>query len=138
MSSDDAQPTRIEHLPIEIFLKIFASFSLEEIVTSFFGLNSCIDSIIRSVRNANHVVSYNDNKAVHLLHLFPTQIGRLIVTRAPLVDFTSVINLRSLTMKYGTFAQFDGIRPEHFPMLEILRICASKSKKKYLMRFQIA
>jgi hypothetical protein len=41
-------------------------------------------------------------------------------------------------MKYGTFAQFDGIRPEHFPMLEILRICASKSKKKYLMRFQIA
>jgi hypothetical protein len=38
------------------------------------------------------------------------------------------MNLRSLTIRRGTAAQFDGIRPEHFPLLEILHIEASKSK----------
>jgi hypothetical protein len=129
MDVDGTQPASLEHLPVEIFMKVFALLSLQEIIIAFSGLNSYIDSIIRSVRNTNHAVSYYNNKAVHLLDLFPTQIGRLIVAHAPLVDFTSLINLRSLTIKYGTFAQFDGIRPEHFPMLEILHIYASKSKK---------
>jgi hypothetical protein len=137
MNSVDGQPTIVEHLPIEIFFQIFASFSLGEIITSFFGLNSRIDSIIRCMTGASHVISYNNKKAIDLLHLFPTQIGQLIVTRARKVNFTSLINLRSLTMKYGTCAQFDGIRPEHFPMLEILHIDASKSKKMYLIRFKI-
>jgi hypothetical protein len=53
---------------------------------------------------------------------FPTQICRLIIKYSPNVDFTSLINLRSLTIKYGTRAQLDGIRPEDFPMLEILHI----------------
>jgi len=125
MSSVDTQPTKIEHLPIEI-LEIFALFSLEEIVTSFFGLNSHIDSIIRCVKSASHAISSHDTKAVDLLNLFPTQISRLIVTRGVTVDFTSLINLRSLTIEYGTLAQLDGIRPQHFPMLEILHIYAGK------------
>ncbi len=85
-------------------------------------------SIIRCVRGVSHTVSYYDTKAVDLLHLYPTQISRLIVIRATIVNFTPLINLRSLTIKYGTFAQLDEIHPEHFPMLEILHIDASKSK----------
>jgi hypothetical protein len=130
MSSDNTQSTKIEHLPIEIFLQIFASFSLEEIVTSFFGINSHIDSIIRCINSASHAIGSHDTKAVDLLDLFPTQIGRLIVTRATKVNFTSLINLRSLTMKYGIVAQLDEIRPEHLPMLEILHIDCSKSKRR--------
>ncbi|UJR12792.1 hypothetical protein I4U23_016966 [Adineta vaga] len=34
------------------------------------------------------------------------------------------INLRSLTLKYGTENQFNSIRPQYFPQLEILRIYA--------------
>ncbi len=63
---------------------------------AFSGLNSYIDLILLSVRGANHAVSYDDTKAVDLVHLFPTQIGRLIVRNAITVNFTSLINLQSL------------------------------------------
>jgi hypothetical protein len=131
MNFDDTHPTTIEHLPTEIFLQIFASFSLEEVVTSFSGLNAHIDSIIRCLKGVSHEVNVNcyDTKAMNLLHLFANQIGRLTITHATTVNFTSLINLRSLTIKHGTFAQFDGIRPRNFPMLEILHICDSKSRK---------
>jgi hypothetical protein len=133
-SSVDTQPTKIEHLLVEIFLEIFALFSLEEIVTSFFGLNSYIDSIIRCIKCASHAISSHDIKAVYLLNLFPTQIGRLFLTRSVTINFTSLSNLRSLTIEYGTLAQLNGIRPQHLSVLEILHICAIKSKL-YLLRF---
>ncbi len=133
MSTDNTHSTSLEHLPIEIFHHIFAPLSLQEIVTAFFGLNSYIDSIIRSVKRVNHVVSYNDTKAIDILHLFSTQIGRLVIIHSPNVDFTWLINLRSLTIKYGTLAQLDRIRPEHFPMLEILHICCGKSPKSLII-----
>jgi hypothetical protein len=38
------------------------------------------------------------------------------------------MNLRSLTIIYGSTPQFNGIRPEHFPLLEILHIQSSKSE----------
>ncbi len=117
---------KIEHLPVEIFLEIFGLFSLKEIVTSFFGLNSHIDSIIRCIKCASHAITSHDTKAVDLLNSFPTQIGRLLITRDVTIDFTSLINLRSLTLEYGTLAQLDGIRPQHFAMLDILHIYAGK------------
>jgi hypothetical protein len=131
MSMHDTHATLFEHLPIEIFLEIFALFSLEEIVTSFFGLNSHINSIIRCIKDGNHTVTNNDTKAVDLLHSFPTQICRLITLNLN-VNFTSLINLRSLTIKYGNLAQLDRIRPEHLPMLEILHIRYGKSRKSLL------
>jgi hypothetical protein len=126
MNIDNIKPTLLEHLPVEIFLEVFDSLSLQEILTAFSDLNSYINSIIRCIKDQNHTVSYNDGKAVDLLHLFPTQMCRLIITYSPNVDFTSLINLRSLTIKYGTLAQLDGIRPQHFPMLEILHIHKGK------------
>ncbi len=128
MNSVDTQRTIIEHFSIEIFREIFDFFSLDEIIVSFFGLNSYIDSIIRSINTARHVVSSNDTKAVDLLNSFPTQIGRLILSFSGKVNFTSLINLRSLTIQFGSAVQFDGIRPEHFPTLEILHIESSKWK----------
>ncbi len=116
--------TLLEHLPIEIFLQIFVFFPLDELVKSFFGLSSYIDSLIRSVRNANHMIIYNNNDAINLLHSFSSQINRLVIIHSESVDFKSLINLRSLTLKYGTHAQFNSIRPQYFPMLEILHICS--------------
>jgi hypothetical protein len=109
MSAIDAQPTKIEHLPVEIFLEIFALFSLEEIISSFFGLNSRINSIIRCAKCISHTISSSDTTAVDLLNLCPTQIGRLILASSGKVNFTSLINLRSLTITFGSIAQFDGI-----------------------------
>ena len=124
--NNGTHPTVLEQLPIEIFSQIFASFSLPEIVTVFSGLNSRIDSYIQAVTNTSHIVFYDDTKAIDLLHFFSSEISRLIVTHSPSVDFTSLIHLRSLTLKYGTVAQFDRIRPEHFPRLEILHLCGSE------------
>ena len=124
--NNDTCPTLFEHLPVEIVLKVFASFSLSEVVTTFSGLNYHIDSCIQAVKNVPHRVDNNNTRAIDLVRLFPTQVNRLIITNSPTVDFTALINLRSLTMTYDTQAQFDGIRPEHFPLLEILRLCDSK------------
>ncbi len=107
MSTDRKLPTLLEHLPVEIFLQIFGLLPLRKIATTFFGLNSYIDSIIRSVRGVSHLVSYDDVNAIKLVEM---------------VDFTALINLRSLVLKYGTQAQFNSIRPQHFPTLEILYI----------------
>lgn len=111
-----------EYLPTEIVLQIFTYFSLRELLATFFGLNYHIDSMIRLVRDISHVVKYKDEDAINLLHLFPTSIIHLIFINAENANFLSLNNLRSLTLKYGTETQFGTIRPQHFPLLEILHI----------------
>jgi hypothetical protein len=128
MSTVNTIPSLLEHLPVEILLQIFGLLTLREISTTFLGLNSYIDSIIRYVRGATHMVSCNDGNAIKLLHLLPTLISRVIIVNFEMVDFTSLINLRSLILKYGTQAQFNSIRPQHFPMLEILYIKGNESR----------
>jgi hypothetical protein len=93
MSTDNTRPTSLEYLPVETFLKIFASLSLQEIVTAFSGLNSYIESIIRSLRDKSHAVRYNDTKAIDLMYLFSAQIGCLVLKHPVSADFTSLINL---------------------------------------------
>jgi hypothetical protein len=132
MNNDDIQPTTFERLPVRIFLKVFATLSLQEIITAFWDLNSHINSIIHYVKNGNHTVTNDDTKAVDLLHLFPTIICRLIIMNSPNVDFTLLLNLRSLTIKYGSVTQFNVVRPEHFRMLEILHIHGGKSRKSVM------
>jgi hypothetical protein len=122
MSNDGKSPTLLEHLPVEIFLQIFDLFPLQHLAASFFGLNSYIDSIIRSVRSKNHGVRDNDIDAINLLKLFPTSIDRLVIINSETVDLTSLINLRSLSLERGTHTQLNTIRPHYFPMLEILHI----------------
>jgi hypothetical protein len=130
MSSDSTLPTSLERLPVEIFLQIFAFLPLQELVKTFFGLNSNINSIIQSSDSKlSHVISYGDADAINLLYLFAIQIKRLVIIRAGKVDFNSLINLGSLTLRYGTRAQYDSIRPQHFPKLEILHIYAGESHK---------
>jgi hypothetical protein len=128
MSSVNTRPTLLEHLPVEIFLQIFDFLPLQDLVTAFSGLNFYINSIIRSVTGISHVVKYDDVDAINLLQLFPTHIGRLVLFLSETMDFTSLTNVRSLTIRYGTSAQFDSIRPQYFPMLEMLHIHASKSR----------
>jgi hypothetical protein len=126
MSSDKTFSTSLEQLPVEIFLQIFALLSFQEIVTAFSALNSHIDLIIRSMRDVTHAVKYNNANAINLLQLLPACIGHLIIVNVEMIDFTSFINLRSLTLKYGTQRQFDTIRPQYLPMLEILHIKGSE------------
>jgi hypothetical protein len=132
MNNNNTHRTSFEHLPVEIVQQIFALLPLEELVKAFFGVKAYINSIIRSVTNKSHMVMSNDSKAINLLQSFPAQIGRLVISRATEVDFTPLINLRSLTLRYGTRIQFECIRPQNFPMLEILHIYGSKSRKSLI------
>ncbi len=129
MNDDNTRPTSLEQLPTELFLSIFAFLYLQELTTAFSGLNSNIDSIIKSVININHIVKYDDANAINLLYLFTNQIVRLVVMHSETIIFTLLSNLRSLILKHGTAAQFNSIRPEHFPQLEILHIYIGKPMK---------
>ncbi|CAF4259499.1 unnamed protein product, partial [Adineta steineri] len=70
----------------------------------------------------NHGIRYNDIEAINLLQLFPNPIDRLVVVNAEMADLTSLINLRSVTLEYGTKAQLNTIRPHYFPKLQIIHI----------------
>ena len=122
MRSNNQSSLLFEHFPVEILLQIFSFFSLRELVATFSGLNTHFDSIVRFVRDGIHTVAYNNLDDINLLQLFPTQIARLRVANVETVDFSSLVNLRALTLKYGTNVQFDSVRPQHFPMLEILHV----------------
>jgi len=116
------QRTTIEHLSNEIFREIFDYLLFQDINKSFFGITSNIDSIIRSMNSGSLEVSKTDINSENLLSSFPTQIGRLVLNSCETVNFTSLINLRSLTIR------FDLIFPKYFPLLEILYIGSDKSE----------
>lgn len=67
-------------------------------------------------------------KAIKFLHLFSSQSSRLVLVRSETVNFTTLINLRCLILKYGSPEQFNSIRPQYFPKGEILHIYAGNSK----------
>jgi hypothetical protein len=71
---------------------------LQEIVKDFSALNSHIDLIIQFVRDITHVVRSND---VNVIQRFPTTVN------VETVDFKLFINVRSITLKYGTKTQFN-------------------------------
>jgi hypothetical protein len=122
MNGSNNPPSPIEQFPTEIFQQIFEFISLQDIAGAFFGLNSHLDTIVRSVSRTSHVIRCDNIDAINLLHSFHLQIAQLIVVNAEKVDFTSLMNLRLLTLKYGTPMQLDSIRPLYFPMLEILNV----------------
>ncbi|UJR18864.1 hypothetical protein I4U23_021992 [Adineta vaga] len=127
MSDDkDASVASFEHLPVEILAEIFTFLSLPELVKAFCNLNSYIDSIIQSVNTVKYMVMvrYNETVAINLLRFCPAAIVRLTIIHATTVDLTSLINLRSLTLKYGTHIQFNSIRPQYFSKLKVLHLYA--------------
>jgi hypothetical protein len=136
MNNGNIFPTKLEDLSAEILLSIFSFLSLRNIVPTFSALNSRIDSMIECMSGMTHVVRCNDFDAIQILQSFTVQIGRLIVVHSETVNFTSLINLRSLALKYGRCAQFNSIRPEQFPVLEILHINGSESQT-FLIKGQI-
>lgn len=121
-SIDDTDPTLLEHLPGEIFLQIFTFFSLREIVKIFHGLNSYINAMVGLVQDVSLKVEYHDIDAIDLLESFPRQIRHLVMDNIEKTDFMLSMNLRSLTLKYGTRLQLNTIRPLYIPFLETLRI----------------
>ena len=120
--NDKTCPALFEQLPVEIFLQVFASLTLQDIIRAFSGLNSHIESCIHATRNAIYTLHDRLTRTTDPLRSYPIQIGRLIITNCREIDFTSLIYLRSLTLKYGTGEQFDAIRPQNFPQLEILHL----------------
>ncbi len=63
-----------------------------------------------------------DTQSMKIEHL-PVEI---FLESFALFSLEEIINLGSLTIEYGTIAQLNGIRPQHFPILEILHISAGK------------
>ena len=119
---DNTHSALLEHLPGEIFLQIFTFLSLREIVTTFFNLNSYMNAMVGLVQDVSLKVEYHDTDAINLLESFPGQIRHLVMDNIEKTDFTLSMNLRSLTLKYGTRIQLNTIRPQYAPLLETLRI----------------
>lgn len=132
---DNTQPTSLEYLPGEIFLQIFTFFSLGEIVTTFFDLNSYINTMVRLVQDVSLKVEYHDNDAISLLESFPRQIRHLVMENIEKTDFTLSMNLRSLTLKYGTRIQLNTIRPQYIPLLETLRITGNVQPYSHIVLY---
>ena len=124
--NDNTCPTLFQQLPVEIFLQIFASLRLQDTIRAFSGLNCHIESFIHTTRNASYILNNHATRTTDLLRLYPTQIGRLVIDKCRKLDFTSLINLRSLTLKHGTGQQLYAIRPRNFPQLEILHLCRGR------------
>ncbi|UJR16721.1 hypothetical protein I4U23_003621 [Adineta vaga] len=122
MISDNKSRTLFEHLPVEIILHILDFFSFQQLLTSFSNLNLCINAIIQSVRHKYHGVRNNNIDSIQLLQAFPTLIDSFVIINSDTVDLTPLINLRSLSLEYATYTQLNSIRPECFPLLEILHI----------------
>ena len=129
MSARSARPASLEDLPVEIFGEIFVFLSFRDLVAAFCNLNRHIDSIVRSIGAVNHVIKYDETDVITVPQLVPTSITCLVVVHVRDVDFTPLVNLQSLVLKYGTHAQFNSIRPDHFPNLELLHVSASKLPK---------
>ena len=121
--NDSTWPTLLEQLPVEIFLQVFASLRLQDLIKAFSGLNSYIESSLKSVRSASYILNNHVTKTTDLLRSYPTQIGRLVINKCRKMNFTSLIHLRSLTLKPATGEHFNAIRPQNFPQLEILHLC---------------
>lgn len=115
-----------EELPIEIFQEVFSFLTLKEIIKGFYRLNSYIDLIIRSINYASHTIKYKESVYIKFPYAYELLINRLIIIHADGVNLKLFTNLRSLTLKYGTEDQFNSIRPQYLPQLEILHIYASK------------
>lgn len=126
INSEHTRVMLFDQLPTEIFLQIFSFLRFQETITAFSNLNSYIDSVIRNINDGYLQVSYDNAEEVCCLNLYSHQIGRLTLIHSPSIDFTTSINLRSLTIKFGTIAQLNVIRPQYFPSLEILHICGGK------------
>ena len=135
--SDQNTLSSFEHLPAEIIAEIFKFLTFRELGKSFSDLNSYINSVINLMTDINHAVTQGETDAINLLHSFPSTIVCLSVVHAKTVDLTSLINLRSLTLKYGTHDQFNSIRPKNFPNLEILDIYASELLKSLSIRMPL-
>jgi hypothetical protein len=85
-----------------------------------------MNAMIRLVQDARLKVKYHDTDAINLLESFPEQIRHLVIDNIEKGDFMLSSNTRSLTLKYGTQAQLDTIRPQYLPLLQTLRITGNE------------
>lgn len=73
---------------------------------SLFRINSNINSIIQSMNSKSQEIR-RDIDSENRLNLFFIRIGRLVLICCENVNFTPLINLRSLTIRLGSAVQFD-------------------------------
>lgn len=117
--------SRLCHFPNEIFLQIFEFLDLHAIVKAFFGINKRYDSLLSSLKSVSLVVASKGNVSIEKnLCQYSAAIVHFVVDRVPKFTFTctTLTNIRSLTIKYGTQNHYDSVRPFNFPLLEYLHI----------------
>ena len=109
--------TRLEHLPNELLLQIFAATNLRDLANGFWNLNFRLNVLIRSLRSLSFVL--NGRKAFdgEISVLFP-QIVRLVVVTYDALPLTPFVNLRALSLNWVRPALFQQIDATTLPLLE--------------------
>jgi len=107
-------PTRLEHLPNELFVSIFIYFDIRNLYNSFWGINQRINNLLRSLNNLSFIINKNDSL---FIEIFASQIVRLKINTSQAIDFNQFSNLHSLELCQASDIQIEQIRSDIMPNL---------------------
>ena len=133
--SSTPSPSRIEHLPNEVFLKIFSYLPHISLCQAWAGLNFRIDSVLRSARSRLYISSNEDLKHyAEYLQKWAEIVVSLVDGRVPWAPWSEVdipnestdirpfVNLRRFSQKTNDAGLLSQISPKNFPYLEYIHL----------------
>ncbi len=82
----------LESLPDEIIMDVFEYFEIHDLYQSFYGLNTRLNSILRSRKNFSLTCSSPDEiDDPYFFDLFTNHIIKLIIDHSNYIDFLYII-----------------------------------------------
>ena len=115
--------TRFEQLPNELILHVFNYFDIRNLYTSFWGINSRLNNVLRLLNNLAFI--YDANDPFLYFDIFASQINRLKINTSQSIDFSQFSNLKFLELLRANDFQLDQIRSDLMPKLTNLSISTS-------------
>lgn len=106
--------TRLEHLPNELFFRLFIYFDIRNLYHSFWGINQRFNNLIHSLNNLSFITQKND---LLFIEIFARQIIRLKITTSQDIDLSQFSNLQSLELCQASDIQIEQIRSNIMPNL---------------------
>jgi hypothetical protein len=106
-----------EFFPDEIIIDIFEYFDIRDLYQSFYGLNSRLNSILRSRKNLSLTFSSPDEIDDPFIDLFIKYIIKLIIDHSSYMNFQPFFSLHSLILNSPSDDQLEQIYLCKFPYL---------------------
>ncbi|CAK9188736.1 unnamed protein product [Sphagnum troendelagicum] len=116
--------TKFEHLSNDVLLDIFDYVDIGDLYHGFWGLNSRLNNVMRSLNNLSLVVPSLDFSKDYesVIPVFGRQIKRLAIKCRYIPDLKQCPNLHTLILRNASHQHIDKILPEYVPNLVSLKI----------------